>query len=186
MKNLRLDIERFLQFKGHTGPVSTFQLFKTCFNPRVLPVVLIRLAEFFSARRMGILAKFFSVMNVAVFGIESSPRVKIGGGLFLPHTVGTVLGAASIGANVTILQGVTLGTAAPENGFTAALRPVIGNNVTLGAGAKVIGGVTIGDYAKVGANAVVLQDVPPHATAVGVPARIILRAQATDKLQDEN
>ena len=186
MKNLRLDIERFLQFMGHAGPVSTLKLVKTCFNPRMLPVVVIRLSEFFFERRMGIVAKLFSMANVAVFGIECSPQVTIGGGLFLPHTVGTVLGAERIGDNVTILQGVTLGTAEPDNGFTVSLRPVIGNNVVLGAGAKVIGPVTIGDHAKVGANAVVLQDVPSHAVAVGVPARIIVRAKPPADLQEEN
>ncbi|MCZ8256014.1 MAG: serine acetyltransferase, partial [Polaromonas sp.] len=79
----------------------------------------------------------------------------------------------------------TLGTAEPDNGFTVSLRPVIGNHVVLGAGAKVIGRVTIGDYAKVGANAVVLQDVPPYAVAVGVPARIIFRSPA-DNAQEQN
>ena len=43
----------------------------------------------------------------------------------------------------------------------------------VGAGAKILGGVRIGHDAKIGANAVVLIDVPPSATAVGVPARII-------------
>lgn len=186
MNNLRADIERFLQFMGRAGPFSSFELFKTCFNPRMLPVVMIRLSEFFFVRRLCILAKLFSMINVALFGIESSPQVRIGGGLFLPHTVGTVLGAATIGDNVTILQGVTLGTVKPDNGFTIALRPVIGNHVVIGAGAKIIGRVTIGDYAKVGANAVVLQDVPPHASAVGVPARIILRSKLTDGIQEEN
>lgn len=186
MKNLRADIERYQRFMGNAGPVSTFRLVKTCFNPRMLPVVIIRLAEFFLERRLGVLAKLFTMANVTIFGIESSPQVKIGGGLFLPHTVGTVLGAERIGDNVTILQGVTLGTAEPDNGFTVSLRPVIGSNVILGAGAKVIGRVTIGDYAKVGANAVVLQDVPPHAIAVGVPARIIARAESPVNLQEEN
>ncbi len=158
---------------SYPGEVSTFKLIKTCFHPRMLPVVLIRLAEFFFERRLGGVAKFFTMLNVAVFGIESSPQVQIGGGLFLPHTVGTVLGAEKIGANATILQGVTLGTAEPDNGFTVRLRPVVGDNVVIGAGAKIIGRVTIGDNAKVGANAVVLQDVPAHCLAVGVPARII-------------
>lgn len=175
MKNLRLDIERYQRFTGNAGPVSRFKLIRTCFNPRMLPVVLIRLSEFFFERRLGALAKLCSMANVAVFGIESSPQVKIGGGLFLPHTVGTVLGAESIGDNATILQGVTLGTAEPDNGFTLALRPVIGNNVTIGAGAKVIGCVIVGDHAKIGANAVVLQDVPAYCVAVGVPARVISR-----------
>jgi len=185
VKNLRSDIERYQRFMGNAQPVSTFKLVRGCFNPRMLPVVLIRLSEFFFERRLGVLAKLFTMMNVAVFGIESSPQVRIGGGLFLPHTVGTVLGAEKIGDNVTILQGVTLGTAEPDNGFTVALRPVIGNHVVIGAGAKVIGRVTIGDHARVGANAVVLQDVPPYAVAVGVPARIILRP-AVDNAQEKN
>ena len=175
MKNLRLDVERFWQLLGRQGPVSTFGFLRTCLSPRMVPVVLIRLAEFFFERRLGPLAKIFTMANVGLFGIEISPQVRIGGGLFLPHTVGTVLGAERIGRNVTILQGVTLGTAEPDMGFTVALRPVIGDHVVIGAGAKVIGRVTVGDYAKVGANAVVLQDVPPYALAVGVPARIIIR-----------
>lgn len=173
MKNLRSDIERYQQWLGYPGPVSTFKFIRTCFNPRMLPVVFIRLAEFFAERRLGVLAKLFTMANVALFGLEASPQVQIGGGLFLPHTVGTVLGAERIGCNVTILQGVTLGTAEPDSGFTAALRPVIGDHVLIGAGAKIIGRVTVGDYAKVGANAVVLQDVPAYALAIGVPARII-------------
>ncbi len=51
----------------------------------------------------------------------------------------------------------------------------MGRNCVISAGAKVLGNITVGDYAKVGANAVVLCDVPPYATAVGVPARIIIR-----------
>ena len=159
---------------GYEGPISSFVLVRSCFAPRMMPVVFIRLAEFFFWLRMGIVAKLFSTINVVLFGLEVSPQVQIGGGLFLPHTVGTILGAELIGNNVTILQGVTLGTAEPDRGFTVSLRPVIGNNVLIGAGAKIIGRVTVGDYAKVGANAVVLQDVPPYALAVGVPARIIL------------
>ena len=173
MKNLRSDIERYQRFMGNAEPVSRLKLIRSCFSPRMLPVVFIRLAEFFAERRLGVVAKLFTMANVALFGLEASPQVQIGGGLFLPHTVGTVLGAERIGCNVTILQGVTLGTASPDNGFTAALRPVIGDHVLIGAGAKIIGRVSVGNYAKVGANAVVLQDVPPYALAVGVPARII-------------
>lgn len=139
------------------------------------PIVLLRLAEFFHAQRFGLLAKLCSLFNVLVFGIEVSPKVQIGGGLFLPHTVGTVIGAAQIGDNCTIMQGVTLGAAEPDMGFTLSARPVIGNDVLIGSGAKVIGSITVGDHVKIGANAVVLCDVPSHALAVGVPARIIAR-----------
>lgn len=139
------------------------------------PVALLRLAEFFYGRGLGPLAKLCSMLNVLVFGLEVSPQVEIGGGLFLPHTVGTVIGAARIGDNCTILQGVTLGTSEPDMGFTVSERPVIGNDVLIGAGAKVIGCITVGDHAKIGANAVVLRDVPAYAVAVGVPATIVAR-----------
>ncbi|MFZ5541119.1 MAG: serine O-acetyltransferase, partial [Pseudomonadota bacterium] len=43
------------------------------------------------------------------------------------------------------------------------------------AGAKVLGGFTVGDGARIGSNAVVLKEVPPGATAVGIPARILQR-----------
>ncbi len=176
MTKLWLDIERYYFLCGHRGPVSGTMLFAACFNPRMVPVVLLRLAEYFHGRRIGLLAKFFSAINVLVFGIEVSPLVEIGGGLFLPHTVGTVIGAARIGDNCTIMQGVTLGTSEPEIGFTAAARPVVGNGVLIGAGAKVIGGITVGDHAKIGANAVVLRDVPSHSVAVGVPATVLARS----------
>ena len=172
MKKLRCDIERFRQMRGDLGPVSAIQLFATCFNPRVVPVVLLRLSGFFHERRLVVLSKLFSMLNIVIFGLEVSPKVLIGGGLFLPHTVGTVLGAAQIGENCTIMQGVTLGASDPDFDFTVDRRPVIGSNVLIGAGAKVIGGVTVGHHARIGANAVVLQDVPAHALAVGVPALI--------------
>jgi serine O-acetyltransferase len=175
MKKLRCDIERFCRMRGDLGDVTTLQLLATCFTPRMAPVVLVRLAEFFHERRLGVLSKLFSLFNVVIFGIEVSPKVSIGGGLFLPHTVGTVLGAARIGDNCTIMQGVTLGATDTDLGFTASRRPVIGSHVLIGAGAKIIGGITVGDHAKIGANAVVLQDVPAFALAVGVPASIKLR-----------
>ncbi len=166
--------------QGRSKSLSSLALVLACFGPRMAPVALLRLAEFFHGHRLGLLAKFFSMFNVFFFGIEVSPQVQIGGGLFLPHTVGTVLGAERIGDNCTIMQGVTLGTSDPDMGFTVSERPIIGNNVLIGAGAKVIGRVTIGDHARIGANAVVLHDVPAYALAVGVPAKVLTR-RASDE-----
>jgi len=75
-----------------------------------------------------------------------------------------------IGDNVRIDQQVTIGIRWDEK-----RAPVIGNNVRIGAGAKVLGSINIGDNVRIGANAVVLTDIPEGATAVGVPARIILK-----------
>lgn len=176
MNRLRLDIERYYQLAGRPTVASPRRILAACFNPRLLPVVFLRSSAFFYRHHLGPLAKVFTLLNVLLFGIEVSPRVKIGGGLFLPHTVGTVIGADSIGDDVTIMQGVTLGAKEPDMHFNPMTRPIIGNHVLIGAGAKIIGRVTVGDYAKIGANAVVVHDVPAYAVAVGVPARIIKTA----------
>lgn len=97
---------------------------------------------------------------------------KIGNNVHFGHLgMGIVLHKeAIIGDNVRIDQHVTIG------GRVGPGAPIIGNNVRIGAGAKVLGKLTIGENAQVGSNAVVLTDVPPYATAVGVPARIILKS----------
>lgn len=172
MSKLRLDVERYYVMRGRVAPLTTLQLIVRCFNPRLMPNLLLRAAEFFHANNIGLLAKVCAALNLLLFGIEVSPLVEIGGGLSLPHTVGTVIGAACIGKNCTILQGVTLGSSEPDMFYTKSLRPSIGDSVYIGAGAKVIGSVWIGDHAKIGANAVVLCNVPEHAVAVGVPAKI--------------
>jgi serine O-acetyltransferase len=105
----------------------------------------------------------------AVTGADIPLNTRIAGGLSIPHPNGIVINSgATIGPNCLIFQQVTLGYGGPKPG-----NPTIGGHVDIGAGAKILGGVTIGDHAKIGANAVVLCDVPPGATAVGIPARII-------------
>jgi len=52
-------------------------------------------------------------------------------------------------------------------------HPTIGNNVVIATGAKVLGSFKVGDNARIGAGSVVLSEVPPNATVVGVPGRIV-------------
>lgn len=107
-------------------------------------------------------------LSVAFCGVDILPQAEIGGGCYLPHALGIVVGGATvIGENCTMLQGVTLG----EARFDETSCPRVGDGVTFGAGAKILGGITVGDRAFVGAGAVVLEDVPPEHVAVGVPAR---------------
>jgi len=107
--------------------------------------------------------RFWSV----VCGSDIPLGCQLGGGLLLPHPNGVVLHpAVVIGPNCLLFQQVTIGVS--HGGV-----PTLGGHVDVGAGAKIIGPVRIGDHARIGANAVVTSDVPPGATAVGVPARII-------------
>jgi serine O-acetyltransferase len=93
---------------------------------------------------------------------------EIGSGLFIAHGHATCIAAARIGRNCYIHHGVTIGW-----DYRGGRAPLIGDGVFFGTGAVVLGEVTVGDGARIGANAVVLCDVPPGATAVGSPARII-------------
>lgn len=105
-------------------------------------------------------------------GIEIHPGATIGDGLFIDHGTGIVIGeTAEIGRNVTLYQGVTLGGTGKEKGKR---HPTIGNNVVVATGAKVLGSFKVGDHAKIGAGSVVLKEVPPYATVVGIPGRVVV------------
>jgi serine O-acetyltransferase len=92
--------------------------------------------------------------------------------------MGVVVGeTAEIGDGCTIYQGVTLGGTSLYKGTKR--HPTLGKDVVVSAGAKVLGGFLVGDGAKIGSNAVVIKPVPAGATAVGIPARIILRKAGT-------
>ena len=142
-------------------------------HPRFIPVILIRLSYlFYRYSWLRPLSHILTWGNLIIFGIEVTPRCSIGGGLFLPHTSGTVIGAARIGENVTIFQGVTIGAKYADLYFTASSRPIIENGVMLGAGSKVLGGIIIGAGALVAANSLVIDSVPAGVTVIGVPASI--------------
>lgn len=143
------------------------------FSPRFAPVALIRTSQCLYASGWTRLAKLPALVNFVLFGIEVPPRIPIGPGLVLMHTQGTVLGAASIGRNVTIYHQVTLGAVAMDFAYTPTLRPIVGDGVVIGVGAKVLGGLTLGNNCVVGANAVVLKNVPPGHIAIGIPAKTL-------------
>ena len=142
------------------------------FHPRFAPVVVVRCAQALHASGWRRTSKLFSLLNVMIFGMEVPVTLDIGPGLIVTHTHGIVLGAASIGRNVTIYQQVTLGALEADFMFDPSLRPIVEDDVVLAAGAKVLGGVRVGSGSIVGANAVVLCDVPAQHIAVGVPARV--------------
>ncbi len=167
---LRADLIRHRQLLGGR-PVSGLRRWFGLLAPRFLPVLLCRIMGWAEAHRISPLAKVCSLTNCVLFGVEVAAGCRIGPGLFLPHTHGTVIGAYSIGSNAIIYQGVTLGAKDLDFTFDAHHRPTLGDDVIIGAGAVVLGGISLGDGAKVGANAVVTKPVAAGNTVVGIPAR---------------
>lgn len=170
---LEADLRRAQQLLNGAAVVSGPRLWLGIFSPRFVPVLLCRLAHASQRIGLGPVAKLFSLLNFFFFGIEIAARCPIGKGLFFPHTQGTVIGAWSIGENVTIFQGVTLGAKEIDFSYLKSSRPTVGDGVTIGSGAKVLGGLTLGSDSRVGANAVVLSDVLPGSLAVGIPAKAV-------------
>lgn len=158
---------------GDSHKISDFRLWFGILSPRFIPILLCRLAYWFYLLKIGPISKFISLINFIFFGIEIAIRCPIGKGLFLPHTQGTVIGAWSIGENVTIFQGVTLGSREIDFSYMESSRPIVGDGVTIGSGAKVLGGLILGSRSHVGANAVVLSNIAPGSLAVGIPAKAV-------------
>lgn len=134
-------------------------------------VLFYRLSHWLYRHRRYFLARWVSQYAKFRTGVEIHPAAQIGRGLCIDHGTGIVIGETTvIGDNCLLYQGVTLGGTGKEGGKR---HPTLGNNVMVGCGAKILGPFTIGDHSKIAANAVVLEEVPPHSTAVGVPARVV-------------
>jgi len=117
-------------------------------------------------------ARWVSHVSRVLTGIEIHPGAKIGRRVFIDHGMGVVIGeTAEVGNDCTIYHGVTLGGVALHQGKR---HPTLEDGVVVGAGAKILGPFTVGAGARIGSNSVVVRAVPAGATAVGIPARILL------------
>ena len=130
-----------------------------------------RLAHFLWRHKLRLFGRLLSQLNRFLTGIEIHPGARIGRRFFIDHGSGVVIGeTAEVGDDVLLYQGVVLGGTTLEK---KKRHPTIGNNVVIGAAAILLGSITVGDGAQIGANSVVVNSVPPGATVVGVPGRIV-------------
>lgn len=130
-----------------------------------------RLAHWLLRRGRRDLALYLQSRSSSVFQVDIHPAVPMGRGIFLDHATGLVVGeTATLGDNVSVLQGVTLGGTGKEHGDR---HPKIRNGVLIGAGAKILGNIEVGHCARIAAGSVVLKPVPPCTTVAGVPARVV-------------
>ncbi len=114
----------------------------------------------------------------SLHGIEISPLVKIGEGLYIGHPFNiTINDMVSIGKNCNLHKGVLLGQ---ENRGPRKGVPRIGNEVWIGVNAVVVGNVSIGDDVLIAPNSFVNCDVPAHSVVFGNPCIIKHRENATE------
>lgn len=130
-----------------------------------------RFAHFVWTRGFKGLGRFISNLGRFFTGIEIHPGAKIGRRFFIDHGMGVVIGETTeIADDVTIYQGVTLGGTSLKK---EKRHPTVEEYVIIGAGATVLGPVIVGRNSKIGSGSVVVNSVPPNATVVGIPGRVV-------------
>jgi serine O-acetyltransferase len=164
-KELRCDVKAARERDPAARGVGPAEILGTW--PGIHALLAHRVAHALHEAGVPLAPRSLSMLTRALTGIEIHPAASIGRGLFIDHGSGVVIGeTASIGDDVTMYQGVTLG----GTGFATGKRhPTVQDNVTIGSGAKLLGPIVIGHGAKIGANSVVITDVPPNSTVVGNP-----------------
>ena len=117
----------------------------------------------------------YKFLTEYILGTEIHWRAKIGPSLRIYHGYGLVVhSAAVLGQDCVLRHGVTIGSKVKNEVLSS---PILGNSIDVGTGAIIIGGIYVGDGARLGAGSVVLHDVPPGATVVGNPGRIVMSAR---------
>ena len=166
-KELKADIDAAM--KNDPAARSRLEVFLT--YPGVKALRSHRRAALLYRMGFKLFARMLSERTKRRTGIEIHPAAKIAAGVFIDHGAGVVIGeTAEVETGVVIYQGVTLGGTGKEKGKR---HPTVHKNAVICCGAKVLGGFEVGEGAKIGAGAVVLEEVPPYATVVGIPARVV-------------
>ncbi len=160
-------------FERDPAARSTLETIFAC--PGFQAIVMHRFNHWLWNKKLYLLARMSAHLARFLTGIEIHPAAAIGKRFFIDHGMGIVIGETSeIGDNCSIYHGVTLGGTTWQKGKR---HPTLQNNVVVGAGAKILGPVTISEGARIGSNAVVVKDVPPGATVVGIPGRVVTRKE---------
>lgn len=176
-------VRQYVQSVFQRDPAARSTLEVLTLYPGVYAVALHRVSHRLWQWRLYWVARWLSQVGRLFTGIEIHPGARIGKRCFIDHGMGVVIGeTAEIGDDCTLYHGVTLGGTA---WLHEKRHPTLGNNVVIGAGAKVLGPICIGDNARIGSNSVVVKSVPADATAIGIPARIVIKGSDARKQQRE-
>jgi serine O-acetyltransferase len=117
-------------------------------------------------------ARVLSHLNRFVTGIEIHPGARVGRRVVIDHGMGIVIGeTATVGDGCLLYKGVVLGGTSLER---KVRHPQLGEGVVVGSNACILGAIHVGDGARIGSGSVVVRAVPPGATVVGVPARVMV------------
>ncbi|TLD41905.1 MAG: Serine acetyltransferase [Candidatus Jettenia ecosi] len=164
---MREDINAAFQ----NDPAARSKLEVVLCYPGVHALWLYRISHYLWKKKWIVLSRFISHISRFLTGVEIHPAATIGHGVFIDHGMGVVIGeTAVVGDGCLIYKGVVLGGTTTER---TKRHPELGKKVIVGSNACILGNITVGDHVRIGSGSVVVKNVPPYATVVGVPGRII-------------
>lgn len=153
---------------GYRGdPAATGEKEVALCYPYFYALCVHRIAHFLYTEKVPVLPRMMAEIAHAKTGIDIHPGATIGEYFFIDHGTGVVIGeTATIGNNVKLYQGVTIGAKSFRVNDDGSLvkgvkrHPDISDDVVIYAGATVLGGSTlIGKGVVIGGNAWVTHSV---------------------------
>jgi len=158
--------------------------------PSIRAVAIHRIAHELHLLRVPILPRLMGERAHDLTGIDIHPGAHIGRRFFIDHGTGVVIGeTTTIGDNVRLYQGVTLGARSPRHGESlrgVKRHPTIEDDVTIYAGVTILGGdVVIGRGSVIGGNVWLTESVPPESKVISEPPRTLVRQRESRKPETE-
>jgi serine O-acetyltransferase len=155
--------------------------------PGMLAVTVHRVAHELNVTGVPLLPRIMSEWAHSRTGCDIHPGARIGRSFFIDHSTGVVVGeTTTIGSNVKLYQGVTLGALSiPRDERGRVIRdtkrhPTVEDGVTIYANATVLGGQTvIGADSVVGGSVFVTESVPASTRVALRPPEMTVRAKAS-------
>lgn len=185
-----LDSDVLAAFHGDPAAGSVDEVL-LCY-PGVLALIHHRLAHELYRLGLPLLARIISELSHAATGIDIHPGAQIGGGFFMDHGTGVVIGeTAIIGERVRLYQAVTLGAKRFRSDAAGHLEkgyprhPIVEDDVVIYAGATILGRVTIGKGAVIGGNVWLTESVPIGAHVTQATSRHEARHEARRASEQE-
>ncbi len=132
--------------------------------PGFLAIAFYRISNTISNLKINMLPRIISEYAHSKTGIDIHPNAKIDVPFMIDHGTGIVIGeTCSIGKNVSIYQGVTLGALQVDKLMEEKKRhPTVEDNVVIYANATILGGSTIiGNNSIIGGNTFITKSVNP-------------------------
>jgi serine O-acetyltransferase len=160
--------------EGDPAAVDRAEVIRT--YPGFLAIAVYRIAHHLHRRGVPVFPRVLTECAHARTGVDIHPAAEIGERFCIDHGTGIVIGeTTSIGRNVKLYQGVTLGALSVNKAMARTKRhPTVEDDVVIYANATILGGDTVvGRGSVIGGSVWLLESVPPHSRVYHDPEVVV-------------